>query len=113
MLKNISFLIATCGLFAVVGLPAYADDSGLAQTIHDVRRESGKLCQIDHWHYGSGVGSTKKAAMNDAIGSWQSFTALEYGSDWSRFQRSASKNVSCSNSGGGGVSCSIEGRPCR
>ncbi len=78
-------------------LPAVADDNGLASAIHDVRRESGKLCQVDHWHYGSGVGATKKLAMVDAVGSWQNFTALEYGSDWARFQRAASRNVSCAN----------------
>lgn len=113
MLKTIAILASACGLLAVAGAPASADDNGLAGGIHDLRRESGKLCQVDHWHYGSGVGATKKLAMADAIGSWQSFTALEYGTDWARFQRAASRNVACSNSGGGGVSCSIEGRPCR
>ncbi len=111
MLKQIRIISSVCGLL-VGGLPVLADDNGLAGTIHDLRRESGRLCQVDHWHYGSGVGATKKLAMADAVGSWQSFTALEYGTDWARFQRAASRNVSCSKSGGD-VSCSIEGRPCR
>jgi hypothetical protein len=113
MLKTFAILMSACGLLAAAGLPAVADDNGLAGSIHDLRREGRKLCQVDHWHYGSGVGSTKKAAMADAVGSWQSFTALEYGTDWARFQKANSRNVSCSNTGGGGVSCSIEGRPCR
>lgn len=113
MLKYFAILMTACGLLAGAGVPAVADDNGMAGSIHDLRREGRKLCQVDHWHYGSGVGSTKKAAMVDAVGSWQSFTALEYGSDWARFQKANSRNVSCANSGGGGVSCSIEGRPCR
>jgi hypothetical protein len=113
MMKTLSFLVAVCGSVVIAPLPSAADDNGLAGTIHDLRRERGKLCQVDHWHYGSGSGATKKLAMADAVGSWQNFTAMEYGSDWARFQKAASKSVSCSKEGSGGVSCSIEGRPCR
>jgi hypothetical protein len=113
MLKKLAVLLSACGFLAAACFPAAADDNGLAGTIHDLRRESGKLCQADHWHYGNGVGATKKLAMADAVGSWQNFTALEYGSDWSRFQRAANRSVSCENSGNGSVNCSIEGRPCR
>jgi hypothetical protein len=113
MLKSLSVLLAACGLLVMTGVPAVADDTGMAGALHDLRREGRKVCIVDHWHYGSGVGATKKAAMIDATGSWQSFTALEYGTDWARFQKANSRNVSCSNAGGGSVSCSIEGRPCR
>jgi hypothetical protein len=113
MLKMFTFLASAGGLAVVASLPVMADDNGIAGVIHDLRREKGRLCQVDHWHYGSGVGATKKLAMADAVGSWQNFTALEYGSDWARFQRAASRSVSCANTGGGGVSCSIEGRPCK
>jgi hypothetical protein len=113
MLKKLSILASACAPLAIAALPAVADDNGMAGAIHDLRREGGKLCQVDHWHYGSGAGATKKLAMADAVGSWQSFTALEYGSDWARFQKAASKSVSCSKEGSGGVSCAIEGRPCR
>lgn len=88
-----------------------ADDTGMA-SIHDLRREKGRLCMSDHWHYGSGVGGSKKAAQADAIGSWQSFTALEYGSDWARFKKAASQKIECSESGSG-YSCSVEARPCK
>ncbi len=113
MLKCLSFLAGFCGFAVVSVMPVSADDTGMAQSLHDVRREGRKLCIVDHWHYGSGVGATKKAAMADAVGSWQSFTALEYGTDWARFQKASSRTVSCANSGGGGVSCSIDARPCR
>jgi hypothetical protein len=113
MLKSLALLLPACGLLAASGLSAAADDTGLAGALHDLRREGRKVCIVEHWHYGSGTGATKKAALADATGSWQSFTAMEYGTDWARFQKANSRNVSCSNTGGGGVSCSIEGRPCR
>lgn len=112
MLKKLAVLVALIGSAGATQAPAWADDTGMAGSIHDLRREKGRVCIVDHWHYGNGVGGTKKAAMADAVSSWASFTALEYGSDWARFQRAASRGVSCQNSSSG-VSCSIEGRPCR
>jgi hypothetical protein len=91
--------------------PAAADDTGFAY-IHDLRKEGGRTCFTDHYHYGSGSGATKAAAQKDAIGSWVSFTDFEYGSDWARFAKAASKSVSCSGSGGS-FSCQIEARPCK
>lgn len=95
----------------ILASPSYGDETGMAQ-MHDLRREGGKLCQVDHYHYGSGSGSTRKAAMSSAITSWADFTALEYGSDWARFYRAANRASSCSNSGSE-VTCSVEARPCR
>ncbi len=89
-----------------------ADDTGLA-SIHDLRRERGRLCQADHWHSGSGSGRTKRAAKRAAIGSWQSFTAMEYGSDWARFRRARSKAIRCSRTGRRSYDCTVEARPCR
>ncbi|MFM7084686.1 MAG: hypothetical protein ACKOW3_06760 [Hyphomicrobium sp.] len=95
----------------VFSSPSLGDDTGFAD-MHDLRREGGKLCQVDHYHYGSGSGPTKKAAMSSAITSWADFTALEYGSDWARFYRAANRSSSCSKSGSE-VTCSVEARPCR
>jgi hypothetical protein len=90
-----------------------ASDTGLATALHAVRREGGRLCMVDHWHYGSsGTKSTKAAAQKAAIASWQDFTDLEYGSVWARFSRAASRKVGCSPTGGGWT-CDIEARPCR
>lgn len=91
--------------------PALADDTGFAY-IHDLRREGGKTCFTDHYHFGSGSGPTKAAAQKAAIGSWASFTDFEYGSDWARFTRAASKGVTCTQ-GGGGFDCQIQARPCK
>ncbi len=93
-------------------IPASAQDSGLA-AMHAMRREGGKLCMADHWHYGSsGTSSTKAAATRGAIASWQDFTDLEYGRAWARFSRAASKKIGCSRNSAGWT-CDAEARPCR
>lgn len=102
---------ATLIFFLYLLSPSFADDTGMA-TLHDLRREGGKLCQVGHYHYGNGSGPTKKVAMSDAIASWSNFTALEYGSDWARFYRAANRAVSCTKSDSE-VTCSVEARPCR
>jgi hypothetical protein len=90
---------------------AMADQTGFA-SMHAQARVGGKMCMIDHYHYGNGDGRTKAAAQKEAIASWQSFTDFEYGSDWARFSKAVGKRISCSQSGGG-FSCQIEARPCR
>jgi hypothetical protein len=100
-----------CLMIAAVAAPASADQTGLA-AMHDMARVGGKMCMTDHTHYGSGQGANKAAAQKDAIGSWQSFTEFEYGSDWARFSKAVGKRISCSQSGSG-VDCQVEARPCR
>lgn len=102
-------VIAT--VVAALAGSAVADDTGFA-SMHDWRRERGRTCFLDHYHYGNGSGKTKKAAEIDAIKSWSSFTDLEYGSDWARFSRAASKAIKCQPASSG-WECSIEARPCR
>lgn len=104
--RVLAALAVLSGVVALSG-PAVADDTGFAY-MHEIRGR----CMADHFHYGSGTGRTKALAMRDAIGSWASFTALEYGSDWARWSRAASKAASCSKDSGG-VSCSISARPCK
>ena len=99
-------------LVTVMAVPALADDTGFAY-MHDLRKEGGRTCFTDHYHYGSGGGPTKAAAQKAAIGSWASFTDFEYGSDWARFSRAASKGMSCSRTGSGGFDCQIQARPCK
>ncbi|MGI9403049.1 MAG: hypothetical protein ACR2OF_00880, partial [Hyphomicrobium sp.] len=73
------------GLAAVVvaissfSVPVWSDTTGLAG-MHDLRRERGRICMSDHWHYGtSGPQKSKARARRAAIRSWASFTAMEYG----------------------------------
>jgi hypothetical protein len=90
----------------------FADETGLA-TMHAWRRERGRICMSDHWHYGSsGAQRNRRTAQRAAIRSWQDFTALEYGSTWARFNRAASRKMGCSRSGAG-WSCDAEARPCK
>ena len=69
-------LAAATAVVAWGVLPAAADQTGLHAT-HDLRKEGGRTCFTDHWHYGSGKGSSKKAATADAISGWASFVDLE------------------------------------
>jgi len=94
--------------------PAMADETGMAG-IHEQRRERGKTCFVDHYHYGSSTGQpSKRAAIVMAVKSWAGFTDFEYGSNWAHWGRAASKKVKCSQAGiGGAWSCDISARPCR
>lgn len=112
MMKRVSLGLMAAGFgFAASLTSASADQTGFA-SMHNQARVGGKMCMTDHYHYGSGDGATKAAAQRAAIGSWQSFTDFEYGSDWARFSKAVGKRVSCSQSGSG-YSCQVEGRPCR
>lgn len=107
------FAAGVCATVSMPVVPVQADDTGLAQAIHTVRREGRKLCQADHFHTGTGAGaSSKKEAMGQAVGSWEGFTAAEYGSDWASFRKAGSKSAKCSTSGGS-WSCEVQARPCK
>jgi len=109
--RGLTGLVLAGALLSAGHVPAFADQTGFA-SMHTQARVGGKMCMTDHYHYGSGTGATKAAAQRDAIGSWQSFTDFEYGSDWARFGKAVGKRMSCSQSGGG-YSCQVEARPCR
>jgi hypothetical protein len=110
--KTMLGLMAAAVAVSAFATTAAAQETGLAG-MHTWRREAGKTCMADHWHYGSsGSQSTKAAAQRAAIASWQDFTDLEYGRRWARFSRAASKKMGCSQ-GSSGWSCDVEGRPCK
>lgn len=118
--------VAAVGVVAVVASPADAARKKryvraapaasiaaiIANAPHASRLEGGRVCYIEHAHYGSGNGSTRQAAEGSAIGSWVGFTDFEYGSAWANFSRAAGKRMSCTQSGGS-WDCSLEARPCR
>jgi len=102
---------------AVVGLwgiaPAMAQETGLAEVLHTMRREGGRVCFLDHFHYGNSYGQpSKKAAEIDAIRSWGGLVDLEYGRTWANFRKAASKKMDCQPSGAS-WGCSVEARPCK
>jgi len=91
---------------------AWADTTGLA-SMHAWRRERGRICMADHWHYGSsGPHRSRRSAQRAAIRSWQEFTDLEYGSTWARYGRAGSRKMKCARAASG-WSCDVEARPCR
>ena len=108
-----ALLCASALAFALIaaGGTAQAQSTGL-DALHDKVRVGGRLCMADHFHDGSGSGSTRGAATNAAIRSWIDFTAWEYGSRWGSWGASVSKRVSCSG-GPGNYNCSVSSRPCR
>ncbi len=112
MMTRVSTGLAMVGLVMAAGAaPVQADQTGFA-AMHSQVRVGKKMCMTDHYHYGSGQGATQALAQRAAIGSWQSFTDFEYGSDWARFSKAVGKRVSCSRSTSG-FDCQVEGRPCR
>ena len=55
--KSLLALLLAATAVASSAIPAGAQDTGLAG-MHSLRREGGKLCMSDHWHYGSSGGSS-------------------------------------------------------
>jgi hypothetical protein len=101
------------GAFALLlGLPAAVAQAQGLEDLHSKVRIGGRLCMADHFHDGSGTGSTRARAQAAAVRAWIDFTAWEYGSRWGSWGASVSKRMSCSG-GAGSYSCSVSSRPCR
>lgn len=113
-MKKFCMLASGFAAVALLGVSgaAQADDTGVAQALHSLTRSGGRLCLLDHYHDGSGSGSTRGGAQAAAIRAWSDFTSWEYGTSWGRFGAAASKTVNCSG-GGRSWSCSVSARPCR
>ena len=109
-MKNAMYVGAALAGFLFLGVGS-ASAQGL-DGLHDQRVEGGKVCFSEHSHAGNGSGATRAAAERDAAGSWEGFTALEYGNLWGSFRLAAGKTMNCSQSGGS-WSCYTEARPCR
>jgi hypothetical protein len=101
------------GAFALLlGLPAAVAQAQGLEDLHSKVRIGGRLCMADHFHDGSGTGSTRARAQAAAVRAWIDFTAWEYGSRWGSWGASVSKRMSCSG-GAGSYSCNVSSRPCR
>ncbi len=104
--------LASCAsIITLVATPAFSSETGFAD-MHSHRKEGRTVCMVDHYHYGSGSGKTKPAALAAAIQSWSSFTDFEYGSSWANFKRASSKAVSYSASSGGWTA-DVSARACK
>ncbi len=107
-----SWTAAVAVALSAAACPVLADETGFA-VLHDLRKEGGRSCFVDHFHFGTSANeATRKAAERAAIKSWAEFVDLEYGSDWARFSRAASKSMKCEQSVAG-WGCSVQGRPCK
>ena len=106
-------LPATAATLLALGTSAaLAYDNGLA-VIHEMRRETGRLCFLDHYHYGSSAGQrSERAAKTVAVESWSGFVELEYGSDWAHYSKAHSRSLKCAREGSA-WGCSVEARPCK
>ncbi len=106
-------VLVSTTIICILGVirPTAAHETGLA-SIHDWRREGGRICMSDHYHDGSGNGRTRHHAQLAAMRAWSNFTVFEYGSAWGHFGMAASKKVRCT---GGGQSwyCAVAARPCK
>ena len=85
-MKQILTLAGVIALAASLGqgVPAQAGETGVA-SIHSWVKIGGKTCLVDHYHDGSGTGSSRASAQAAAIRSWAEFTTWEYGNSWGRY----------------------------
>lgn len=108
-----SSVLICASVFAFAGTAAaIANDTGFAQSTHTIRREGGKLCIVDHTHGGDGAGGTKNTALNAAINAFVVTTVDEYGSDWAKWAKAASKTVKYEKTADGWTA-HAEARPCK
>jgi hypothetical protein len=108
-----AIIVATLtALFVVAPTPTSADETGMAG-IHAWKKVGKKTCMVDHYHDGSGSGTTQKLAELAAVRSWISFTDLEYGSDWADFRLAISKSMKCSREDVARWTCRTEAIACR
>ncbi len=115
MLKSIylcSALVLVINFSLIGRQQAHADDTGLANRLHSLKYEKGKLCQDGHFHTSKGTGGTKALALKAARRSWMAFTTMEYGTDWGSYAKAASKIEHCSRDAGED-SCTVVARPCK
>ena len=110
---NRATTFALAGFFAAAGSAAVlANDTGFAASTHDLRREGGRLCQVDHFHGGSASAGTKRVALNYALKIYYDNTAGEYGTDWGRWGKAASKSIKYDKTADGWTA-TVQGRPCK
>ena len=111
MSRFTKFAVA-CACATAASIPALANDTGFAASTHVLRHEGGRLCQVDHFHGGSGSGGTKGVALTYALKVYYDTTSDEYGTDWGHWDRAASKSVKYDKTADGWTA-SVLGRPCK
>jgi len=93
--------------------PLDLPQDGMLVGLHELRREGGRVCMVDHFHNGSSEGQpSRKAAEVAAMRAWAEFTAWEYGGHWANPAMAGSKSMRCSGSDTS-WSCDFDARACR
>lgn len=110
-MRSHGLVLAGLVTLVVSATPTLADETGF-DAMHAQRREAGKVCMIDHYHYGNGAGKTKQAALAAAAQSWASFTDFEYGSTWASFKKAAGKEISYTKTASG-WNADVNARACK
>lgn len=112
MARMVWVAVAAACAMTLPTVQVQADDTGVGQLLHSMKRYGKKVCFEGHYHTGNGTGPTKKAAEVDAVKSWAGFTALEYGTDWAQWTKAHNKTLACSQSGSS-FSCQADAVPCK
>ncbi len=99
-------------VLTVVPAESLGQDSGLA-SMHAWRKIGKKTCMVDHFHNGSGSGTSRQAAEAAAARDWSGFTNLEYGSSWADYRIAVSKEMTCNRTGATDFTCQVAAIPCR
>lgn len=113
LLSAAAAAVSVAASAATWAVPASADETGVA-VIHTWVKVGKKTCMLDHYHYGSGTGATKKVAQAAAIKDWEGFTAFEYGTSWGNFRIANKKSEKCTGTDKAkDWKCDVEALACR
>lgn len=112
--KTIELLIASAAFALMAGAASAAKGPAVTgiDKIHAQTRVGGKICFVDHEHYGEAESATKGGAQSAAKRNWAIFAADEYGTAWGSYEMSVAKSMSCSPAGARWL-CKTTARPCR
>jgi hypothetical protein len=106
-------VLAAAGVLAAIAGAVGAQQLTGLDKIHAQARVGGKVCMIEHEHYGESRQYPSRAtAEGQAVRQWVIFTAEEYGKAWGSYDLAVGKRMSCESSGGLWV-CKTSARPCR
>ena len=73
------------------------------------------VCMVGHFHHGKSprAFANREIAYKAAVHHWVTFTAAEYGSDWSQYGLSANRAAECEKASRSTWTCRVKARPCR
>jgi hypothetical protein len=114
---NIRKLLKSGLCTALLALPAMLTVNEADALSYGALQSDGVTCRVvfnrAHIHWGEGkTRPTRKAALADAVRSWDAFVRLEYGRKWDNWQIARKKTIKCSG-GGTAWKCIVTAQPCK